>query len=182
MFRYSKKTLVLEILTILGAVVMLMPFYFLITTSLKTGPEVLSGSALALPTSPTFANFVTLLSPSSDASGAILNGLLYSLIITAGTIIGLIVVGSPAAYVLTRSTSRWSNRTYYLFLIAILLPTQLGVDLAEHPFGDVRTGLQVVLPVHQHLWFDDGRQPGLLGERCVAGELVGVGLDARVRG
>jgi raffinose/stachyose/melibiose transport system permease protein len=29
--------------------------------------------------------------------------------------------------VLTRSTSRWSNRTYYLFLIAILLPTQLGI-------------------------------------------------------
>lgn len=72
MFRYSKKTLVLEIVTILGAIVMLMPFYFLITTSLKTGPEVLSGSALALPTSPTFENFVTLLSPSSDASGAIL--------------------------------------------------------------------------------------------------------------
>ena len=128
MFRYSKKTLVLEIVTILGAIVMLMPFYFLITTSLKTGPEVLSGSALALPTSPTFANFVTLLSPSSRC-----------------------VVGDLPRPALqpdhhrrhhrradrrsvprpptssTRSTSRWSSRTYYLFLIAILLPTQLGI-------------------------------------------------------
>src|SRR6476659_9311016 len=106
---------------------MLMPFYFLITTSLKSGPEVLSGSTLALPTSPTFENFVALLSPSSDASGAIFRGLMSSLIITVGTIVALIVVGSPAAYVLTRSTSRWSTRTYYLFLVAILLPTQLGI-------------------------------------------------------
>lgn len=127
MFRYSKKTLIREIVVLLGALIMLMPFYFLITTSLKTGPEVLSGSALALPTSPTFENFVALLSPSSDASPAILQGLLNSLIITVGTILALIVVGSPAAYVLTRSTSRWSARTYYLFLGAILLPTQLGV-------------------------------------------------------
>jgi raffinose/stachyose/melibiose transport system permease protein len=126
-FRYTKKTLLREIVVLLAALVMLMPFYFLITTALKSGPEVLSGSTLALPTNPTLENFVTLLSPSSDASSAIFHGLLSSLIITVGTIVALIVVGSPAAYVLTRSTSRWSTRTYYLFLIAILLPTQLGV-------------------------------------------------------
>ena len=127
MFRNTKKTLLREIVVILAAIVMLMPFYFLISTSLKSGPEVLSGSTLALPTSPTFENFVTLLSPSSDASSAIFHGLLSSLIITVGTIVGLIALGSPAAYVFARSTSRWSTRVYYLFLIAILLPTQLGV-------------------------------------------------------
>ena len=127
MFRYTKKTLLREIVVIIAAIIMLMPFYFLITTALKSGPEVLSGSTLALPTSPTFENFVTLLSPSSDASSAIFHGLLSSLIITVGTIVGLIALGSPAAYVFARSTSRWSTRVYYLFLIAILLPTQLGV-------------------------------------------------------
>jgi len=104
-----------------------MPFYILISTSLKTGEEVLTGSALSFPTSPTFQNFVELLSPSSGASSSILQGLLSSVLITAGTVICLIAIGSPAAYVLTRSTSRWSTRTYYLFLVAILLPTQLGV-------------------------------------------------------
>ena len=127
MFRYTKKTLLREIVVIIAAIIMLMPFYFLITTALKSGPEVLSGSTLALPTSPTFENFVTLLSPSSDASSAIFHGLLSSVIITVGTIVGLIALGSPAAYVFARSTSRWSTRVYYLFLIAILLPTQLGV-------------------------------------------------------
>ena len=127
MFRYTKKTLLREIVVIIAAIIMLMPFYFLITTALKSGPEVLSGSTLALPTSPTFENFVTLLSPSSDASSAIFHGLLSSVIITVGTIVGLIALGYPAAYVFARSTSRWSTRVYYLFLIAILLPTQLGV-------------------------------------------------------
>src|SRR3954463_16026899 len=141
---------------------MLMPFYFLITTSLKTGPEVLSGSALSFPSSPTFQNFVTLLSPSSDASGAILKGLLYSLIITGGTIVGLIVLGSPAAYVLTRSTSRWSSRTYYLFLIAILLPTQLGIvplyvearnlGLTGSPWGMIVIYTGVLMPLSVFLY------------------------------
>ncbi|GAA0248386.1 carbohydrate ABC transporter permease [Cryptosporangium japonicum] len=125
MFRYTRKTLVLEIVTILAAVVMLMPFYFLISTSLKTSDQVLTTSSLSFPTSPTFANFTELLA--GQASDSIFTGLLSSLIITAGTIIGLVVVGSPAAYVLTRATSRWANRTFYLFLIAILLPTQLGI-------------------------------------------------------
>ena len=162
MFRYSKKTLIREIIVILGALVMLTPFYFLITTSLKTGPEVLSGSALALPTSPTFENFVELLSPSSDASGTIFSGLLSSVIITAGTILGLIVVGAPAAYYFSRSTSRWSTRTYYLFLGAILLPTQLGVvplyvearnlGLVGTPWGMIVVYTGVLIPLSVFLY------------------------------
>ena len=162
MFRYSKKTLIREIVVLLGALIMLMPFYFLVTTALKTGPEVLSGSALALPTSPTFENFVTLLSPSSDASSAILSGLENSLIITFGTILALIAVGSPAAYVLTRSTSRWSSRTYYLFLGAILLPTQLGVvplyvearalGLIGTPWGMIVIYTGVLMPLSVFLY------------------------------
>ncbi|MBE3015996.1 carbohydrate ABC transporter permease [Microbispora sp. NEAU-D428] len=159
MFHYTKKTLLLEIVTILAAVVMLMPFYFLISTSLKTQDQVLTTSSLSFPVSPTFENFVTLLSPSSDASSSIFQGLLNSLIITAGTIAALVVIGSPAAYVFARSTSRWSTRTYYLFMIAILLPTQLGVvplyvearnlGLVGTPFGMivVYTGMLIPLSV-----------------------------------
>lgn len=127
MFRYSRKTLALEIVTIIGALIMLMPFYFLIATALKTGQQVLTTSSLSFPTSPTFQNFVALLSPGSDASGAIFRGLGSSVLITVGTLAGLVILGSPAAYVLARSTSKWSNRTFYIFLAAILLPTQLGI-------------------------------------------------------
>lgn len=125
MFRYTRATLIREILTIVAAVCMLMPFYFLVSTSLKTSDQVLSSSTLSFPTSPTFDNYQQLLS--GDASSTILRGLFNSFVITLGSILGLIALGAPAAYVLARSTSRWSGRTYYLFVFAILLPTQLGI-------------------------------------------------------
>jgi raffinose/stachyose/melibiose transport system permease protein len=102
------------------------------------------------------------LSPSSSASGAILKGLLSSLIITAGTIIGLVALGSPAAYVFARSTSRWSSRTYYIFLIAILLPTQLGIvplyvearalGLTGSPWGMIVIYTGVLMPLSVFLY------------------------------
>jgi raffinose/stachyose/melibiose transport system permease protein len=127
MFRYTKLTLLREIITILAAIALLVPFYLLIVTSLKTGEQVLTTSSLSWPQPPTTENFQFLLSPDSTGSTQVFQGLLASALITAGAIVGLIVLGAPAAYVFARSTSRWSSRTFYLFLIAIILPTQLGV-------------------------------------------------------
>ena len=53
-------------------------------------------------------------------------GLVNSVIITAGSIVGLVALGSITGYVISRSTRRWSRGAYYLFLIAIILPGQLG--------------------------------------------------------
>ena len=127
MFRYTKWTLVREILTIAAALALLMPFYFLVSTSLKTDDTLLTTSSLSFPTSPTLDSYRTLLEPGSDTSEAVVRGLLSSLTITAGTIFALIGIGAPAAYVFARSTRRLSTRTFYLFVVAILLPTQLGV-------------------------------------------------------
>lgn len=126
MFTYTRRTLVLEIVTIVAALVLLAPFWILIVGAFKTGDQVLTTPAFAPPTAPTLSNFTQLLSPSGASSGNILLGLVTSVIITAGSIVCLVVFGSLAAYVLTRSTRRWSTRTYYLFMIAIVLPTQLG--------------------------------------------------------
>jgi raffinose/stachyose/melibiose transport system permease protein len=67
-----------------------------------------------------------LLSPSGGQNGNIWQGLLSTVIITAGSIIALVALGSAAAYVIARSTRAWSNRAYYLFLGAIVLPTSLA--------------------------------------------------------
>ena len=56
----------------------------------------------------------------------ILQGLMNSVIITAGSIVGLVLLGALTGYVIARSARRWSKAVYYLFLIAIVLPTQLG--------------------------------------------------------
>ena len=127
MFRYTKWTLVREVLTIIATIMLLAPFYFLLATAFKPAAKLLTTSSLAPPKPPTLENFRTLLAPGSDASSTILHGLMSSIVITLGSIVALIVLGAPAAYVFARSTSRWSNKTFYIFLVAILLPTQLGV-------------------------------------------------------
>src|SRR5215470_18053595 len=107
MFRYTKRTLVLEVVTVLGAIVLLAPFWILIMGAFKTGDQVLTTSSFAPPTHPTLSNFTTLLSPSGTQNGNIWDGLISSVLITAGSIIALVVLGSLTAYVLTRSTRAW---------------------------------------------------------------------------
>ena len=107
--------------------VVLAPFWILVMTSFKSGPDVLTTPAFQPPKHPTLDNFRTLLSPSSTASGSIFHGLENSAIITVGSIVGLVCFGSVTAYALVRGKSRWTTRSYFLFLVAIILPTQLGV-------------------------------------------------------
>lgn len=126
MHKYTWRSLVLEIIVILAAALLLLPFWILVVGSFKTLPETQSSAAIAPPSQPTIENFVTLLSPASASSGNVFAGLFSSVVITGGSVILLIAIGSLAAYVLARSTSRWSTRFYYMFLLAIVLPTQLG--------------------------------------------------------
>jgi raffinose/stachyose/melibiose transport system permease protein len=157
MFQYTRKTLILEIVMIVVTLIMLLPFWILLVTSFKTLPQVLETPALAPPTVPTFDNFATLLGPDSPQSAGIIQALLTSILITAGSILGLVALGSTAAYVLARSTRRWSTRTFYLFAIAIILPTQLGtlplyvgaknVGLVGSPWGMMLIYTGMLLPL-----------------------------------
>jgi raffinose/stachyose/melibiose transport system permease protein len=162
MFRYSRRTLVLEIVTIVASLVLLAPFWILLVGAFKTGDQMLTTPAFAPPTAPTLSNFAELLSPSGASSGNILLGLVTSVVITAGSIVCLVVFGSLAAYVLTRSTRRWSTRAYYLFMIAIVLPTQLGtlplyigarnVGLVGSPIGMILIYSGQLLPLAVFLY------------------------------
>jgi raffinose/stachyose/melibiose transport system permease protein len=162
MFRYTKRTLVLEIVTILATLLLLAPFWILIMGAFKTGDQILTTSSFAPPTHPTLSNFTTLLSPSSSQNGNIWGGLLASVIITAGTIIALVALGSAAAYVLVRRTRAWSRRAYYLFLGAIVVPTQLGtlplyigarhLGLVGNPWGLIVVYTGFLLPLSVFLY------------------------------
>ncbi|WP_457101215.1 carbohydrate ABC transporter permease [Microbacterium sp. P5_E9] len=124
MFRYTKLTLLREIGFWVLAVVFLAPFYFLVSTSLKSDQETLVTSTLAPPSSIDFSNFVEVMTASGNSN--VILGLVNSVLITAGSIFALVLLGSLTGYVIARSTRRWSRGVYYLFLIAIVLPTQLG--------------------------------------------------------
>ncbi|MGN6440540.1 MAG: carbohydrate ABC transporter permease [Arthrobacter sp.] len=124
MFRYTKLTLLREAGLWALALLFLSPFYFLVTTALKSSSEIYTTSPLAPPSSPDFSNFTKVLTATGNSN--VVLGLVNSLIITAGSIVGLIALGSVTGYVISRSTKRWSKGVYDLFLIAIILPGQLG--------------------------------------------------------
>jgi raffinose/stachyose/melibiose transport system permease protein len=160
-FRYRKTTLVIEIITILGALIMLLPFWILLVTAFKNGDELLTTPAIAPSKHPTLANFTALLSDQTG-QGNIFQALLSSVLITVGSIAALVVLGSLAAYVFARSTRRWSTRAYYLFVIAIILPTQLGtlplyigaqrLGLVGTPWGMVLIYTGILLPLSVFLY------------------------------
>ncbi|MCZ2828812.1 carbohydrate ABC transporter permease [Modestobacter sp. VKM Ac-2986] len=125
MFRYSPATAVREGVVWVFALLTLLPFYFLVVTALKPSEELLTTSTSAPPSRPTLENFTEVLSGGGDNN--ILLALGHSVVITAASIVGLVAFGSLAAYVLSRTTRRWGTITFYGFLIAILLPTQLGL-------------------------------------------------------
>jgi raffinose/stachyose/melibiose transport system permease protein len=155
MFRYTKRTIVREVALWVIAVIFLLPFYFLISTALKPDTEIFTTSSLAWPQHPSFDSFATVLQGQGNSN--ILLGLLNSVIITAGSIIGMVVLGALTGYVISRSTRRWSRVAFYLFLIAIVLPTQLGVvplyigaraiGLTGSPFGMILLYTGMLLPL-----------------------------------
>ncbi len=124
MFRYTKLSALREVLFWVLAVVYLAPFYFLVVIALKPDSEVFSTSPLAPPTSPTLGAFQKVLSATGESDIKV--GLLNSVLITVGSILVLVLLGSLTGYVIARSTRAWSRAMFYLFLIAIILPIQLG--------------------------------------------------------
>jgi raffinose/stachyose/melibiose transport system permease protein len=124
MFRYTKLTALREAGFWLLALVFLVPFYFLIAMALKSDAEMFATSALTPPASPEFSNFTELFAAQGQTN--IVQGLINSVIMTLGAIAGLVLLGALTGYVIARSTRRWSKGVYYLFLIAIVLPSQLG--------------------------------------------------------
>lgn len=124
MFRYTTASFVREILLWGAALVYLLPFYVLVVTALKPDDEVFTTSGVEFPERPTLENFTEVLSAGGNSN--ILVGLMNSVLLTAGSIVALILFGSLTGYVISRTARRWSKGVFYLFLVAIVLPTQLG--------------------------------------------------------
>lgn len=124
MFRYTTLTFLREVGFWLLAALFLIPFFFLVMTAFKSDEELFTTSPLGGPTTPDFSNFTELFTAQGNTN--IIQGLINSTILTVGAVLGLVLLGSLTGYVLARSTKRWSKAVYYLFLIAIVLPSQLG--------------------------------------------------------
>ena len=124
MFRYTKATALREALVWVLTLIGLLPLYILVVTSLKGDQEALTTSAVAPPESFDISAFIAVLT--ATGRNSIPLAMLNSVIITGGAILGLVLLGSIAAYVIARRTRHWTNVAYYLVMIAIILPAQLG--------------------------------------------------------
>lgn len=145
MNRYSKQTLLREGLVLLAALVMMLPFYFLINIAFKSDVDALNTPAIALPPQLSIEGFQAAWAGSPERN--IPMGVLSSIIITAGSLVTLIGFGSIAAYTITRIPGRLSGLMYGMFLVGIILPFQLGmvpIYVVMRNFGLVGTHLGMI--------------------------------------
>lgn len=116
--KYSSKTFIGEILAILLGLVFLVPFYYLITNSLKPFAEILTNTS-ALPKVLMLDNYVNAFEK-LDYLKVFTN----SLIITVVSNVVLVIFCSMAAYMLVRTKKKISNIIFMTFVAAMIIPFQ----------------------------------------------------------
>lgn len=116
--RYRIPTLIIEIVLILIGLLFLVPFYFLISNSLKTFGEILSDAA-ALPSTIQWANYKSGWEAINFPS-AFKN----SLIITIVSNVLLVLLSSMTAYQMVRHNTKFNKALLALFVAAMVIPFQ----------------------------------------------------------
>jgi raffinose/stachyose/melibiose transport system permease protein len=116
--RYTGKTFIGEIFAILLGLVFLVPFYHLISNSLKPFAEILTNTS-ALPKTLMLDNYVNAFEKLNY-----LKVFTNSVIITVISNVVLIVFCSMAAYMLVRTKKKISNVIFMTFVAAMIIPFQ----------------------------------------------------------
>ncbi|MFD0619735.1 carbohydrate ABC transporter permease [Paenibacillus sp. GCM10027629] len=120
---FSKKkrnTLFLEIIMILIALATLIPLYYLIVTTFKTGEQA-AASPLSLPTSLDFTTYINAWN-TMNYTRVLLN----NVIIAFFSVAGIVLLASMAAYGLERRKTKLTNGIFVLFLIGLMIPFQVA--------------------------------------------------------
>ncbi|MBP2479631.1 ABC-type glycerol-3-phosphate transport system permease component [Crossiella equi] len=105
----------------LWLLVVLLPLYYVLAASLRGRADYLSGHPLAPPVNPTLANYLTVL------DGGFGRYLLNNAVVTAATVLIVLLLAVPAAYAATRSTSPWVRRGFSLLLAGLAIPAQATI-------------------------------------------------------
>ena len=116
--KYTGKIFTLEVLAILLGLVFLVPFYYVVSNSLKPFSEILTNTS-ALPSVVQFQNYVNAFEQMNY-----LKVFTNSLIITVVSNIVLVVFCSMAAYMLVRTKKKISGIIFMIFVSAMVIPFQ----------------------------------------------------------
>lgn len=110
-----------SLIVLFWSVVVIIPLLVLFSVALKSPVELLN-NPMGWPEQFVWSNF-------ADAwnNAALGQAFFNSVLITAFSVLGLILCGSLAAYPLARYTGPWSQRTYIYFVAGLIVPIQLGL-------------------------------------------------------
>jgi len=114
---------VLVTLLIAGGLLMMLPFLWMVLTSLKTRSEVFGGAPLSLPTGPHFENYVTMWNalPGVTFGTFFINSLKLAALNTAGQLLSC----SMAAFAFATLPFRAKGTLFGLILATLIIPFQV---------------------------------------------------------
>lgn len=133
-FRFTGKLLVVGLL-LAWLVVQVYPIVFLLFTSLKTDPQILS-TPFALPFPPQLSNYEAVVA-GGRTNQSILVYFFNSVVVTGGTLVLLLAVSSLAGYALARGRFPGSAATQQLFLLALAVPVHVLLIPIYFFFGEL---------------------------------------------
>lgn len=119
--RYTTRTFALELCMVIAAIAFIFPIYLLVAISFKER-STWSRNAMSLPLDPYLGNFERAW---NDAYLG--DALISSIVVVTGSLLILISVGSFAAYFMARCRPKMGSTLYVFFLLAMILPFQLGL-------------------------------------------------------
>ena len=117
MIRKSSVTLLLYLLLIALSLVVLFPFFWMVTTSLKSGVDMFASPPVWIPNPPTLENYANVLL-GGDFRSYLQNSLIVA---TMSTILGMIV-GIPAAFGFARMPYRFSGIVFIVIIAIRMFP------------------------------------------------------------
>ncbi|MCP2241995.1 carbohydrate ABC transporter permease [Lentzea aerocolonigenes] len=127
----------------LWLIVILVPVYYVVVTSLRSQAGFFDGNPLAPPANPTLDNYKLVLD--NDFASYFAN----SVVVTLATVVVTVAVSLMAAYVVVRRTDRAAAITYKLFLLGLAIPLQAVIIPIYYMITRLRlydTLLALILP------------------------------------
>ena len=115
-------TVLKYIFLVLALLIMLYPVFMVVLNSLKTEPE-LYAKILGLPKQLHWGNYAEAIE-----GGNLLRALFNSIAISGGTVLLTTLLGSFAAFALTRLLGKICRTLYWLFAAGIMIPYQVGLS------------------------------------------------------
>lgn len=117
----KKKTLSVEVALWVLAIIWFIPIYYLIVTTFKT-PQDATLHPLALPEIWVFENYV-----SAWKNMQYPRALGNTVLITASSVVLVLILGGMAGYALARTKTKLGSRLFLLFLCGLMVPFQMNI-------------------------------------------------------